>query len=63
MAKYGASQHNTLCGKVAHLSSGGKNIDVVVADTNVSPENSIDMVSSWARWNVGGWSGGSSANQ
>ena len=45
MKQHGASQNNKLCGKVATLTARGKTMKVVVADTNVSPENSIDMTS------------------
>ena len=45
MKKYGASQNNKLCAKVATLTARGKTMKVAVADTNVSPENSIDMTS------------------
>jgi len=45
MKQHGASQNNKLCGKVATLKSKGKTMKVVVADTNVSPEHSIDMTS------------------
>jgi len=45
MQSYGSSQYNKLCGKVATLTSRGLTKQVVVADTNVSPENSIDMTS------------------
>lgn len=45
MSQYGASQNNKLCGKVATLTSRGKTMRVVVADTNISTENSIDMTS------------------
>jgi hypothetical protein len=45
MTQYGASQHNTLCAKKVTMTSNGKTEYALVADTNVSPENSIDMTS------------------
>jgi hypothetical protein len=46
MQPYGASQHNTLCGKKVHLKEVGTNktVEAVVADTNFSNEHSIDML-------------------
>jgi hypothetical protein len=56
MAKYGASQHNKLCGKRVTMTSKGKTQMALVADTNVSPENSIDMTS--AVWTAFGMKDG-----
>ncbi|KAK5989439.1 hypothetical protein PT974_10958 [Cladobotryum mycophilum] len=41
--KYGASQHNTLCGKVITMTHNGVTRKAVVADENTSSEQSIDM--------------------
>ncbi|KAH8645698.1 hypothetical protein BX600DRAFT_477860 [Xylariales sp. PMI_506] len=44
MQNYGASQHNTLCGKIVTMTnSAGVTQQAAVADTNVSVDNSIDM--------------------
>ena len=46
MKQHGASQNNKLCGKIATLKVKGKQPKkVMVADTNVSEEHSIDMTS------------------
>jgi hypothetical protein len=46
MTLYGASQNNALCGKNVTMTQVGTNTTVVavVADTNISPQNSIDML-------------------
>lgn len=44
MANYGASQDNTLCGKIITMTdSNGVTKEAAVADTNVSDTDSIDM--------------------
>lgn len=45
MQNYGASQHNTLCGKVITMKVGGVTRKAAIADTNVSDTHSIDMTS------------------
>lgn len=41
--QFGASQHNTLCGKTITITYNGVTRTGVVADRNVSADNSIDM--------------------
>ncbi|KAJ6788958.1 hypothetical protein PWT90_04195 [Aphanocladium album] len=41
--QYGASQHNSLCGKTITITHNGVTRTGVVADRNVSQDNSIDM--------------------
>ena len=41
--KYGAAQHNTLCGKTITMTHNGVTRKAVVADENTSAEQSIDM--------------------
>jgi hypothetical protein len=41
--KYGQSQHNTLCGKKITMKHNGVTKTAIVADRNVSVDNSIDM--------------------
>lgn len=46
MQNYGASQHNTLCGKIITMTSPkGVTRQAAIADTNISDTNSIDMTS------------------
>jgi len=45
MENYGASQHNTLCGKIITMTVGSVTRQAAIADTNVSNTNSIDMTS------------------
>ncbi|CAG8977676.1 hypothetical protein HYALB_00009621 [Hymenoscyphus albidus] len=45
MSKFGASQHNTLCGKTITMTYKGVTQKAIIADTNVSVDNSIDMTS------------------
>ncbi|KAH6605394.1 hypothetical protein Trco_007101 [Trichoderma cornu-damae] len=40
---YGSAQHNTLCAKVITITKNGVTRQAVVADRNVSVDNSIDM--------------------
>lgn len=41
--KYGAAQNNKLCGKVITMKRNGVTRKAVVADRNLSKDNSIDM--------------------
>lgn len=41
--QYGSAQHNTLCGKTITLTHNGVSRTAVVADRNLSDDNSIDM--------------------
>ncbi|KAJ2983471.1 hypothetical protein NQ176_g658 [Zarea fungicola] len=41
--QYGAAQHNSLCGKTITISKNGVSRTGVVADRNLSSDNSIDM--------------------
>lgn len=40
---YGMSQHNKLCGKTITMTYKGETRTAIVADRNVSKDNSIDM--------------------
>lgn len=52
MQNYGASQHNTLCGKIITMTnSNGVTQQAAIADTNVSVDNSVDMtIDLWTKF-------------